>query len=332
MYCFEERRLVEEIIKRGVKRVFLQLPDGLKSNGFRLAHLIEEKTNAMVILSADPCYGACDVGLVEAEQVNADLIIHYGHTQFLQTTKIPIIYLEARVNLDTATSIKKALSLLSDSKRIGLSTTVQHIHDIEKVKTMLEKEEKRVVVGRAGGHVKYDGQVLGCDFTTAITISSCVDAFLFIGGGNFHALGIALATGKRVIVADPYLNEARDIEELRRYVYRQRWAAITKAKEANNFGIIVSSKPGQKKIDLAERIKTELKKNGKKAIIIYMPEITPEGLTPFTDIDCFIDTACPRVAIDDSSKFKRILLIPAEVSILLGKRTWEDYAKEDNDV
>ena len=56
-------------------------------------------------------------------------------------------------------------------------------------------------MGPAGGRIKHPGQVLGCCYSTARELY--LDEYLFIGTGQFHPLGIALATGKRVVTADP---------------------------------------------------------------------------------------------------------------------------------
>ncbi len=77
-FDFEEERIKQEITKLGAKRVLLQLPEGLKPEAPRLAEMVE-KAGALAIISADPCYGACDIAVNEAESLGADLIVHFGH-------------------------------------------------------------------------------------------------------------------------------------------------------------------------------------------------------------------------------------------------------------
>lgn len=329
MYDLEKKRLVREVVDRRARRVLIQLPDGLKQEGFRLARFLENKAGVEVVVSADPCYGACDVAFSDAEQMRADLIVHYGHTPSVFPAKIPTVYLEARVKEDMTKAIKKALPFLANLRRIGVATTIQHIHELENVKRILKDEGKIVLIGKARGNIKYDGQVLGCDFTAVNSIANEADGFLFVGGGNFHALGIALATGKRVVVADPYLNEAREIENLKRKVLRQRWATICKAKKAQRFGIIIGLKPGQTNLQLVAKVKRELQTRGKRALLICMREITPEKLLAFSEIDAFVNTACPRVAIDDAIQVKKPVLTSDETLIMLGRMPWEAYAKEN---
>src|SRR5665647_3597676 len=100
-FDFEENRIKQEITKLGAKRVLLQMPEGLKPEAPKLAKIIE-KCGALAIISADPCYGACDIAVSEAEGLGADLIVHFGHAKMVKHEPVPTIYLEARA---TVTSV-----------------------------------------------------------------------------------------------------------------------------------------------------------------------------------------------------------------------------------
>ena len=92
-FDFEEERIKQEISRLNAKRVLLQLPEGLKPEAPRLAKIVE-KAGALPIVSADPCYGACDLATSEAENLGADLILHFGHAKLLKHEKVPTLYLE----------------------------------------------------------------------------------------------------------------------------------------------------------------------------------------------------------------------------------------------
>ena len=191
-FNLEENRLQKEIVKRKAKTVLIQLPEGLKTIGPRLATLIEE-VGSCAIVSADPCYGACDLATTAAESLGADLIIHFGHSSQNTHEGIPVLFLEARANVSIKEAIEQAIPLLTAWDKIGLVTTVQHIHKLKEAKTVLLNAGKTVAIGDAG-KLEYAGQVIGCDFSNAKTISKNVEGFLFVGGGRFHAIGVALAT------------------------------------------------------------------------------------------------------------------------------------------
>ena len=53
--------------------------------------------------------------------------------------------------------------------------------------------------------------------------------------------------------------------------------------------------------NLALRMKRKLEKHGKKGFLLAMEHIGPE-LIDFYPVDVFVNTACPRIAIDDAVK------------------------------
>jgi len=81
-YDFEIDRIVKEIRKAKAKKVGLQFPEGLKTKAVELAGEIEQKSGAITVIFADPCYGACDTKELEAEKLGLDLIVQFGHDPF----------------------------------------------------------------------------------------------------------------------------------------------------------------------------------------------------------------------------------------------------------
>jgi len=325
-FDFEEERIKQEIIKLNAKRVLLQLPEGLKPEATRLSKIIE-KTGALPIVSGDPCYGACDVAESEAEDLDVDLIIHFGHAKLLKHEKVPTVYLEARATISVDAAVISALQLLSGYTRIGLATTVQHVQTLDAVREILTRAGKTIVIGDAG-RVAYPGQVIGCDYSNVKSVTSDVDAFLFIGGGRFHALGVALATSKPTIVADPYSQAAYELEAEVQKILKQRYASIQQAQDAKNIGILISLKPGQKHLEEALKIKEDIEKKDKAAYLLAIREVLPEVLNEFPSIEAFVNTACPRISLDDASKFKKPVLTVNEFRVVSGESTWENVLKK----
>ena len=326
IFNLEEERLKEEIKKRGAKRVLIQLPEGLKPEGPRLAAVVE-KAGASAIVSADPCYGACDLAMPEAESLNADLIVHFGHSKMMFThERIPVIYVEAKATLSLKTPVDKALPLLKPWKRVGLVTTIQHVDMLSEVREQLLKAGKSVVVGDAG-HPTYAGQVLGCDYSNANAVVNDVDSFLFIGGGRFHAIGVALATSKPTVVADPYERRAFSVDADVQKIRKQRWTSIKEAKSSERFGVLIGLKSGQKWLEKALQIREKLEKAGKKTTLLAVREVTPEALMEFPTLEAYVNTACSRISLDDAIKFKNPVLTINEALVVAGELTWEQLLK-----
>jgi 2-(3-amino-3-carboxypropyl)histidine synthase len=324
-FDFEENRLKRELAKQAPKIVLLQLPEGLKPQAPFLTKIVEQ-AGALPIVSSDPCYGACDLAVSEAKLLGADLIVHYGHTSMIENSEIPTVYLEAPIKLEINELITKALPLLEEWHKIGLITTVQHINQLDEAKKLLEVAGKTVFVGDAG-RLKYSGQILGCDFSNALAVLENVDAYVFLGGGRFHAIGVALTTQKPTIIADPYEQLVYSINDFTRRITMQRWANISEAKTAKHFGILLSLKPGQMKFKDAKNIKEKLQKKGFSTTLFALREISPRTLMQFPTIDAFVNTACPRLALDDAPNFDKPILSINETFVLLGELKWEDFLK-----
>jgi 2-(3-amino-3-carboxypropyl)histidine synthase len=323
-YQFNIHQILDKIREKDAKIVGLQFPEGLKVHATELASEIEDETGAMVLISGDPCYGACDLSDNVMDGM-VDLLVHFGHTPLPINYKVPTLFVEAHYQLDSMGILEDALEFLEGKEKIGLVTTTQHLHLLEDAANFLEKNGKEVFMKGGAGTLK--GQVLGCNFSSVQDLP--VDAYLYLGSGNFHPLGIKLSTQKPVVIADPYLNQVRDIDEFTDRILRIRFARITRAKDAKKFGILISSKEGQCRWDLAKDLKKMIYNEGKEAYLIFLNEINPPSLLPYMDLDAFIVTACPRIAIDDSKMYKKPLLTPQELEIVLGRREWVDYQMDE---
>jgi len=322
-FDFEISRIVTTISQRSCTSVLLQFPEGLKRRAVGVASDISRNVpGCNIIISGEPCFGACDVPVT-----SADLIVNFGHLPIPSVeTQMPVLFIQARSSADPLPAVEKALAHLPE--RIGLVTTAQHIHSLPAIIDFLEKNKKMVRVGKGDGRIFSAGQVLGCNVSAARSIAGEVDAFLFIGSGKFHALAVALATGKVVITADPATEEVGGVEELRAKVLRQRFGAIEMAKGAQRFGVLLSRKPGQRRETVALGIEKALTAHGKSAVVVEMDNVTEQKLDAF-GLDCWVSTVCPRLAIDDYAMFSKPVITPVELEIALVKRAWEQYVFDE---
>ena len=151
-----------------------------------------------------------------------------------------------------------------------------------------------------------------------------VDAFLFIGEGDFHPLAAAFGIKKDVIVLNPVTSEVRSMAEVRDRILRKRFAAIQTAKNAQSFLVIVCSKVGQNRSEEADRAIEKIRSHGLKAYKAILEEITPLSLLSYR-VDAYVNAACPRVAMDDSAKYDHPMITLTELDIVLGDREWADY-------
>ena len=316
---FEVERIVELVRENRARVLQLQFPEGLKRYGPKVAKRIKEHVNVTVLLSGNPCYGACDLDY----DTEADLLVHFGHAEIPELAAHRVCFVEVRSDVDVIPTVNDALALIS-GHRVGVVTNVQHVHTLDSVRRHLESAGLQCSIGYGDGRVKYRGQVLGCNFSSARAID--VDEYLYVGSGTFHALGVALATGKRVIVADPFLRKT-SIAEVD-LIMKQRYALIAKAMDAHTFCVLVGTKAGQQRFHLAYELAEEAIGRGYDAYTVTINEVTPWTLYQFP-AEAYVNTACPRIAIDDARLFKAPMLTPIEFEMILGKRDLNAYALDE---
>ena len=78
MFDLELNKAAATINKEKVKKVLLQLPDGLRPKAKEFQEFLQKKTKALILIWSGSCYGACDLP-VEAKNIGVDMIIHWGH-------------------------------------------------------------------------------------------------------------------------------------------------------------------------------------------------------------------------------------------------------------
>ncbi len=352
---FEINDLVNLIKSNDNRLVALQVPEGLKMQALELIDQLENKSSAQIILAADPCYGACDLVHNKMKMMGVELVAHMGHSQMnidsgMPTHFIPVTYdaepelkpvlkfLEAHRNnakkriLGTSnqelTSEEKQEIFLDavgrkiplDDCKLGLVGSIQHLHLLEEYRDKLIKVGFDVVIPEGGDRLSFPGQVLGCNYSGD---DAEIGHYLFLGSGDFHPIGLVLHTGKPLAMLDPYTGEAREmsVESIER-ILRQRFGLIMSVSEAKRFAILIGEKPGQMRRSLALKVKKMLEKHNRKGYLLALEHIGPD-LIDFYPVDAFVNTACPRIAIDDSVRYAKPLITPYELEVALGEKKWE---------
>lgn len=301
-------------------RLMLQFPEGLKKMALEKAREYEAQGHEVFISSA-PCFGGCDIALEEAKTVKADKIIHFGHAEFTKVP-FPIEYIEYPMDVEYEALLKRAVAELKPHARIGLLTTVQHVHMLPAIRKALEADGKQIFTGR-GVLARHEGQILGCDTLAASTIKDKVDAFLYFGGGYFHPLGVE--AGKPVLVADPFADSLKWLDA--KTAESRRKGLLTKALMAKSFGILLSTKIGQCNVEGATMAKKKLNAAGFKAEVLVSNFVDFNMLENFQSFDAYVNTACPRIR-DDQEVAKRPVLNLDDLAVLLKLISEDRKAKE----
>ena len=324
MIVIDERKVFEIIEERKPTSVALNGPDGILPKVQDLALKIGKKFGIPAYLLADTTWGSCDLNSIGGKILNAEIQFNIGHTNKLDVLEKNVIMIDAYDDVPFDKVVTKCIDLLK-GKTVSLITDSQHLHQIEYVKNVLEKNNVGVKIGKGKGQLN-DGQVFGCEFYPASETMGDVDANVFLGQSNFHAAGVALATNKPTYILDPYFNEVREISDFAKKLKKRSTLAIYSAVDAQTFGIIIGLKEGQLSKLTALKFKKELESKGKTVHLIALTEVTNERIRNLKGVDAFIQVACPRISTDNEFD-KPVLSTPQATALIkiLKKENIDEY-------
>ncbi len=295
-------------------RILLQFPEGLKQFALKHAKQLEKEGNE-IFISASPTYGACDLAIDEAKNIDAAKIIHFGHNEF-NKVNFNVEFIEYKINapLDI---LDNSVELLKNFHKLGIVTTIQHVHQLSDISNFYRSKGFEVIIGRPFGFAKIPGQILGCDIGSAARIDREVDAHIYFGGGRFHPLGAVINTTKPFLLIEPFENVVEFIDYYREKQRKRSNGKILSSLNAKNVGILVSTKNGQYNIKIAKILKKQIETAEMRTAILVFNTLNFESLNNLMEFDIFVNTACPRIAIDDIDRTLKPLLSPTELMDLL---------------
>lgn len=324
-YNFEIHKTIWRIRQTGAKRVALQLPEGLLMFACTIADIIEQFTEAETVIMGDVTYGACCVDDFTARALEADFMVHYGHSCLIpiNTTQIKMLYIFVDIKIDNQHVIDTLRYNFQPGSTIALVSTIQFVAALQSIQHILQGEFKVVI---PQSKPLSPGEILGC---TSPRLPA-VDAVIYLGDGRFHLESIMIANPTVPSYRyDPYSKvfsrEYYDHEQMQRV----RKEAVAKAAEAKKFGLILGTLGRQGSPNILNYLKESMDKLGIDYVVVLLSEVFPDKLKLFEDIDAWVQVACPRLSIDWGSAFSKPLLTPYEASVALKMAAWQEVYPMD---
>jgi 2-(3-amino-3-carboxypropyl)histidine synthase len=316
-------QLFDALRKGGHRKLVLQVPAGLVRNAHDLAARIRDAVGCPVVVLTRACFGACDLPTAD-EAPGADGAVVLGHSPIPNIPLArPTYFVEMR---HSGGDPKRLADLIHHSglpARLGLVASIKHLDLVEPLTAALLERGHSLSTSRGDRRLYYAAQALGCNYTTAEAIAGKVDAFLFLGTGRFHPIGLAFAVDRPVWSLDP-LQYTMEPPIDRGSLVRQRQLMVARSRDALRWGILVSTFAGQNRHATALALQERARARGRDAEILLSSRLDPRDLEG-RDLDAYVNTACPRIALDDSSLYPKPILTPPEFLMALGELPLEPY-------
>ncbi|KAL7819760.1 putative diphthamide synthesis domain-containing protein [Trichoderma gracile] len=320
-YNFEIPKTIHRVRESGARKVALQMPEGLLLFATTISDIITQFCPGVeTLIMGDVTYGACCIDDYTARALGCDLLVHYAHSCLIpvDVTKIKTLYVFVDISIDTAHLIASLERNFASGKTIAIVGTIQFNATIHGVRSSLEAAGFSVVVPQIGPLSK--GEILGCT-SPRLRDEDGVDLILYLGDGRFHLESIMIHNPAIPAYRyDPYSRKLTretyghdEMQSVRRF-------AIQTARKARRWGLILGSLGRQGNPHTLAMIERELAERGIPKVDLLLSEIFPGKLAMMSDVECWVQVACPRLSIDWGYAFPRPLLTPYEALVALEKR------------
>ncbi|WP_243678471.1 diphthamide synthesis protein [Vulcanisaeta distributa] len=142
---------------------------------------------------------------------------------------------------------------------------------------------------------------------------SIPNTVLFISSGYFYPLTFKfLRPQTTVYLFDVFRGTLENVDTVYRRYLAMKVKAIQDFNNAKLVGIAISRKPGQYRPDLVEALINRLRRLGKDFVIIDLNEVSPDYVNNLP-VDAVVNTACPRIGIDDLDRFMKPVVNAGDV-------------------
>ncbi len=198
-------------------------------------------------------------------------------------------------------------------KTVALYASVQFCNNLDTVKRKLQQHNITIITSKPD-RTHVPGQLLGCNvYHDSLRLAPAelekIDCYLYIGDGEFHPLALAFrqkdsSAFKEIVCDDPLRKKclvmaSKDVEK----TIKKYKSSLMKFLAAQKVGVIITVKPGQEQMKPAFFLE---KKYPDKKFYYFVDDIVSfSQLENFPFIEVWVNTACPRIGLDDQEQFRK---------------------------
>ncbi|CAN6448785.1 unnamed protein product [Victoria cruziana] len=353
-FRYEISRTAAFVADGNYRRVALQFPDELLNDAYRVFGALKREIELRIegsgdisrdfqlYVMADTTYGSCCVDEVAALHVNADCVVHYGHTCLSPTSRLPVLYVFGKAILDVNACAESIFDFLTSACKPTLVLFgLEYSHAVGGLKEEVMARSSNqpdirlryadILFSRfdptKGSCRQADCTAHGRRFCLGgliwevpedCKLEDCV--LLWVGADDAAFSNVVLTFNSCEIVrycpADCRL--VKDFGEKKR-ILKRRYYLVEKAKDANMVGILVGTLGVAGYLNMIHQIKALIKNAGKKSYTFVVGRPNPAKLANFPECDVFIHVACPQTALLDSKEFLSPAITPYEAILAFSR-------------
>ncbi|KAK4476687.1 hypothetical protein RD792_015847 [Penstemon davidsonii] len=338
-----------------------QFPDEVLKDSMMVVKALRRELNSGVKLyvMADTTYGSCCVDEVGAAHVNAQCVIHYGHTCLSPTSSLPALFIFGKASISATNCARNLLHYgVESQKPVLVLFGLEYAHAIPEIKEIFACNITKICESTSMPEPLYadvSGSVMSpAEASTAANQLGLVDSHVVIESlaegtsKNYKIGGLSWRLPKGHKVEDyllfwigldnpAFVNVVLTFNscEIVRYdatkdclitevsqhkkILKRRYFLVEKAKDANMIGILVGTLGAAGYLHIIHQMKELITRAGKKSYTFVMGRPNPAKLANFPECDVFINVSCAQTALLDSKEFLAPIITPFEAMLALDR-------------
>lgn len=350
---YEVERTARELHDGQRKKIALQFPDHMLGDAPRVVELLKteldrvrgadgdiQQAKERIWILADTSYSACCVDEIAAEHVNADVVVHFGRSCLSPTSRLPVIYVFTKHQLDIDAAILSFEAEFTDkeAKVVIMADVAYQDHVPELFRRIRERGYEnllstriqhnplgsipnRTVIGADEQEVEHGGTE-GVDFLkdySVFHISTPPQALLLALSSRITSLHIFPTSGSD---SSSYYSPSRTTRAL----MGRRYAKLLHLTTAGVIGILVNTLSVANYVSSIDAIHKQIAAAGKKSYTIVVGKLNPAKLANFSEIEGWVVVGCWESSlVEEDAGFYRPVLTPFELEVALmpdEERVW----------
>lgn len=222
-----------------------------------------------------------------------------------------LCFVDVKFNGEVSLS-REAIKALEPYKKVGFFTTTQFQFGSDEVITQLEQAGHEVITSQPE-RTNAPRQTLGCDvYHGNLHLPTEPEVLLYVGDGKFHPRALLFhehdaATNRPVIQYDPVQRKTEVLtQELIEPVLDRQLKNMKRFLVAERVGVVVTTKHGQAHKHYFEKLRQAFPQ--KRFYLFFTDEISFAEMENFPFISAWINTACPRIGMEDILNTEKAIL------------------------
>jgi diphthamide biosynthesis protein 2 len=352
---YEIANTAQEIRAAKRRRVALQFPDSMLGDApwvvealkSELAESSSEQGREAddgyrlerIYILADTSYSSCCVDEIAAEHADADAVVHYGRSCLSPTSRLPVIYVFTKHQLDEELALQAFEKDFSDKEsRVIVMADVTYQDHVPRLVSSLRvrgycqllstsithnpmgRIPNRVVLGSDDEPVPDD---LDLRDYSVFHVSTPPTALLLALSSRVQSLHI-LPTGTGADSATSSATVSSGQTAMR--LLGRRYARLLSLASAGIIGILVNTLSVSNYLSSIDNIRKQIAAAGKKSYTVVVGKLNPAKLANFAEVDGWVVIGCWESSlVEDDAGFFQPVITPFELDAALAgddKRVW----------